>query len=79
MGPLTTVRKSVVTIVDEESARENNLQKIENFFREKQKESCSLVVCILHSTWTELRATIKMNGTVTYGPYFLFSIEYNSQ
>ena len=47
--------------------REANLAAIEKCFRARKLGKCELVICIMDSVWNDLRANIKLNGTVTYG------------
>ncbi|CAF3322893.1 unnamed protein product [Rotaria socialis] len=67
LGPIQTCTKDVVHIVENEENHDKNLAAINTCFSRREKQKCQLVVCIMDSSWNELRANIKQNGTVTYG------------
>jgi hypothetical protein len=67
LGPIRNVRKLLTQISGNERDRDQNIQNIERSFRDLKQVNCELVICIMDSYWNELRPTIKLNGTVTYG------------
>jgi hypothetical protein len=67
LGPIQTVQKDSVLISENDADREQNLAAIEKCFRLRKPQNVELVVCIMDSYWAELRPSIKLNGTVTYG------------
>jgi len=69
LGPIQTIQRDIVWISENEQDHEQNLSSIEKCFHKRKNEKCELVVCIMDSFWNELRPTIKLNGTVSYGIY----------
>lgn len=67
IGPLKTVKRDAVRILEHDTGRDDNINSIDRCFRTRKNEQCQLVVCIMDSPWNELRPNIKLNGTVTYG------------
>jgi hypothetical protein len=67
LGPIQTTAKDIVWISENENDREQNLAAIKRCFEARKAHNCELVICIMDSYWNELRANIKLNGTVTYG------------
>lgn len=69
IGPIKTIKKDLVRIleINVDTDRDANIAAIDQCFRTRKNEQCQLVVCIMDSSWNELRPTIKLNGTVTYG------------
>ncbi|CAF0780555.1 unnamed protein product [Adineta steineri] len=67
LGPIATAPRDAVWISENEQDREVNLNAIETYFRGKKEQKCELVICIMDSYWNELRPSIKLNGTVTFG------------
>ena len=61
------MKKDIVWISEIEADRERNINAIVKCFRDRQEQHCQLVVCIMDSSWNELRGNIKLNGTVDYG------------
>jgi len=72
LRPITTINKDIVWISENETDRDRNINSIEKCFRARKDQNCELVVCIMDSFWNELRPNIKLNGTVTYGIYYIF-------
>ena len=69
IGPIPTSPKDAVLILERDCDpdREANLAAIDKCFRLRKTQNCELVICIMDSAWNDLRANIKLNGTVTYG------------
>lgn len=67
MGPIKKICKDAVCIIDQEDSRDQNLNAIEDCFRRRKTDKCELMICVMDSSWNELRPTIKLKGTVDYG------------